>query len=185
MQLFLKRLQHELRITFVHVTHDQEEAMTMADVIAVMNQGQIEQLGTPDELYEYPRTAFVAGFLGVSNLLRGTVVGEDLVRVDGAEIRVSPAAVAGRAGRVAVGIRPEKIRLGGEEENRLSGTVRERAYVGVSTQYIVKTPAGRLTVYVQNAEPRAASLAPGDATTLSWSPDATFVVDVPDEEREE
>src|SRR5204862_5683830 len=70
MQLFLKQLQHEVGITFIHVTHDQEEAMTMADTIAVMNRGHIEQLGTPDDLYEHPRTAFVAGFLGVSNLLR-------------------------------------------------------------------------------------------------------------------
>src|SRR2546427_1400545 len=83
MQLFLKRLQHEVGITFIHVTHDQEEAMTMADGIAVMNRGRIEQLGTPDELYEHPRTAFVAGFLGVSNLLDGTVAGDGLVRLAG------------------------------------------------------------------------------------------------------
>src|SRR5581483_6224208 len=75
MQLELKAIQHEFGITFVHVTHDQEEAMTMADTIAVMNGGRIEQLGTPDELYERPQTAFVAGFLGVSNLLHGTVAG--------------------------------------------------------------------------------------------------------------
>src|SRR5205807_7969570 len=77
MQLFLKRLQHEIGITFVHVTHDQEEAMTMADTIAVMSRGRIEQLGPPEELYERPRTAFVAGFLGASNLLAGTVSGDD------------------------------------------------------------------------------------------------------------
>ena len=75
MQLELKAIQHDFGITFVHVTHDQEEAMTMADTIAVMQGGRIEQLGTPNELYEKPQSAFVAGFLGVSNLLRGTVVG--------------------------------------------------------------------------------------------------------------
>src|SRR4051795_11192582 len=75
MQLFIKALQHDVGITFVHVTHDQEEAMTMADQIAVMNKGKIEQLGTPDELYERPKTAFVAGFLGISNLLLGKVAG--------------------------------------------------------------------------------------------------------------
>jgi spermidine/putrescine transport system ATP-binding protein len=181
MQLFLKQLQHELRTTFIHVTHDQEEAMTMADTIAVMNRGHIEQLGSPDDLYERPRTAFVAGFLGVSNLLAGAIAGDDVVHVPGADIRVPPSALSARAGRIAVGIRPEKIRLGDGEPNRLSGTVRERAYIGVSTEYIVDTPPGRVTVYVQNSDPGTAALAPGDTTSLSWSPDATFVVDLPEE----
>jgi spermidine/putrescine transport system ATP-binding protein len=177
MQLFLKQLQNELDITFIHVTHDQEEAMTMADTIAVMNKGRIEQLGVPDELYENPRTAFVAGFLGVSNLLPGMTAGDGLVRVDGADVRVPPAALVGRSGRVAVGIRPEKIRLGEGGENQLQGTIAERAYIGVSTQYIVDTPPGRVTVYVQNTEPGDSRLTEGDTATLSWSPEATFVVD--------
>src|SRR5690349_9822497 len=89
MQLFIKRLQHDVGITFIHVTHDQEEAMTMADRIAVMNKGKIEQLGAPDELYERPQTAFVAGFLGISNLIAGEVVGPDEVRLgDGTQVRV-------------------------------------------------------------------------------------------------
>ena len=89
MQLELKRIQNEVGITFVHVTHDQEEAMTMADRIVIMNSGHIEQLGTPTELYESPRTAFVAGFLGVSNLLDGEVVGEGTVKLtDGTIVRV-------------------------------------------------------------------------------------------------
>src|SRR3989440_1368688 len=88
MQLFIKALQHDLGITFIHVTHDQEEAMTMADRIAVMSNGKIEQLGAPDDLYERPQTAFVAGFLGVSNLLHGDVVGPDAVRLrDGTTVR--------------------------------------------------------------------------------------------------
>src|SRR4051794_32432321 len=99
MQLFIKGLQHDVGITFIHVTHDQEEAMTMADRIAVMNAGRIEQLGAPDELYERPRTAFVAGFLGISNLLQGTVAGVDTVTLaDGTAIRVKPGALAGRSG---------------------------------------------------------------------------------------
>src|SRR6266542_1183359 len=111
MQLELKAIQHDIGITFVHVTHDQEEAMTMADQIAVMHDGRIEQLGTPDELYERPRTAFVASFLGISNLLAGTVRGPDEVRLeDGTTVRVRNGALNGRTGRVAVGIRPEKIR---------------------------------------------------------------------------
>jgi len=178
MQLFLKRIQHDIGITFIHVTHDQEEAMTMADGIAVMNKGRIEQLGSPDELYERPETPFVAGFLGVSNLLPGTVAGPDLVRLDdGTQLHVAPQALHGRTGRVAVGIRPEKIRIDAGEANTLDGTVEESAYVGVATQYIVETASGRLTVYVQNVRPGAEGAAPGDRLTLSWSPDATFVVD--------
>ena len=178
MQLFLKRIQHDIGITFVHVTHDQEEAMTMADRIAVMSKGKIEQLGTPDELYERPETPFVAGFLGVSNLLPGSVVGEEQVRLDdGTLVQVAPDALHGRRGRVAVGIRPEKIRIDAAEVNTLPGVVQESAYVGVATQYIVETASGRLTVYVQNVRPGAEGAAPGDRLTLSWSPDATFVVD--------
>ena len=178
MQLELKAIQHDVGITFVHVTHDQEEAMTMADRIAVMNHGRIEQLGTPTELYETPSSAYVAGFLGASNLISGTVCGSDSVRLhNGTEVRVPAAAIAGRTGKVAVGIRPEKIELGNGQPNSLAGTVVEQAYVGVATQYIVDTDAGRLTVYRQNASPGLNGAAPGDQLTLSWSPDSTFVVD--------
>jgi spermidine/putrescine transport system ATP-binding protein len=184
MQLFLKRLQHEVGITFVHVTHDQEEAMTMADAIAVMNGGHIEQLGAPDELYERPSTAFVAGFLGVSNLLSGTVAGDGAVRLDdGTAIQVAPGALAGRSGRVSVGVRPEKIRLGAVDANTIDGRVDERAYIGVSTQYVVETPHGAVTVYVQNTERGVQPAAPGDPVTISFSPDVAFVVD-PSEEVE-
>ncbi|TML58875.1 MAG: ABC transporter ATP-binding protein [Actinobacteria bacterium] len=178
MQLELKGIQHDIGITFVHVTHDQEEAMTMADQIAVMQRGRIEQLGTPSELYETPSTAFVAGFLGVSNLIPGTVSGPDSVRLrSGPEVRVRPDALAGRTGEVAVGIRPEKIELGQGQANSLDGTVVEEAYVGVSTQYIVETGCGLLTVYRQNASPGLNGAAPGQRLTLSWSPESTFVVD--------
>jgi spermidine/putrescine transport system ATP-binding protein len=178
MQLELKAIQHDIGITFVHVTHDQEEAMTMADKIAVMNGGRIEQLGTPTELYETPATAFVASFLGVSNLIPGTVSGSDTVRLrHGLEVRVRPEALTGRSGEVAVGIRPEKIALGQGQTNELDGTVVEEAYVGVATQYIVDTDCGRLTVYRQNASPGLNGASPGQRLTLSWSPDSTFVVD--------
>ena len=90
-------------------------------------------------------------------------------------------AAAGRTGALAIGIRPEKMRLGGQEENRLAGEVSESAYIGVSTQYIVDTRAGALTLYVQNAEAGAPSAQPGDQVTLSWSPDATFVVESQEE----
>jgi spermidine/putrescine transport system ATP-binding protein len=178
MQLELKGIQHDVGITFIHVTHDQEEAMTMADRIAVMNHGRIEQLGTPTELYETPATAYVAGFLGVSNLIAGTVSGSDTVRLErGPEVRVPRDALTGRSGRVAVGIRPEKIELGAGHPNALEGTIVEQAYVGVATQYVVDTECGRLMVYRQNASPALNGAAPGQKLTLSWSPDSSFVVD--------
>jgi spermidine/putrescine transport system ATP-binding protein len=181
MQLELKRIQHEVGITFIHVTHDQEEAMTMADRIVVMNSGRIEQAGSPTDLYERPATEFVASFVGVSNLLPGAAVGPDRVRLsDGTEVSVPAAALAGRPGNVAIGIRPEKIRLGAGEANVLAGTVEESAYIGVSTQYVVNTPAGSVTVYVQNERAGTTALAPGERLTLSWSPESTFVVDPPE-----
>jgi spermidine/putrescine transport system ATP-binding protein len=181
MQLELKRIQHEVGITFIHVTHDQEEAMTMADRIVVMNQGRIEQNGTPTELYETPATAFVAGFLGVSNLLPGTVTGPESVQLrDGTQVAVPAGVLQGRTGDVAVGVRPEKLRPEAGEANSLGGTVLESAYIGVSTQYVVETAAGTVTLYVQNDRPGAQGLAPGQRLDLSWNPQCTFVVDAPE-----
>ena len=175
MQLELKAIQHDVGITFIHVTHDQEEAMTMADRIAIMNAGKIEQLGTPSDLYERPQTAFVASFLGISNLLGGTVSGPQSVKLDdGTEVQLAPGVLNGTTGRVAVGVRPEKIRLGHGEANRLTGRLLETAYVGVATQYVLETRAGNVSVYVQNSEPGAPDAAPSE---ISWSPDSTFVVD--------
>ncbi len=183
MQLELKRIQNEVGITFVHVTHDQEEAMTMADAIAVMNLGRIEQLGPPQKLYERPATPFVASFLGISNLLPGTVEG-DGVRLDSGEhIRVH---VNGRTGAVAAGVRPEKIALGdGGGENRLVGNVSETAYIGVATEIVVRTAAGIVHVFVQNIDTGTPIPALGSPVTLSWSPDSTFVVDRDDSVMEE
>jgi spermidine/putrescine transport system ATP-binding protein len=176
MQMELKRIQHEVGITFVHVTHDQEEAMTMADTIAVMNQGRIEQLGAPVELYERPATAFVAGFLGVSNLLSGTVEGADAIRLDeGTLVRAS---VNGRSGQVEAGVRPEKITIGaGGGVNELAGTVAETAYIGVATQVVVRTAAGTVQVFSQNLDAGGRVPAPGTTVVLSWAPESTFVVE--------
>jgi len=184
MQLELKRIQHEIGITFVHVTHDQEEAITMADTIAVMNGGRIEQLGPPQELYERPATAFVAGFLGVSNLLAGTIEGQGAVRLDsGALVQAPP---NGRTGRVAAGVRPEKITLGsGGGVNELAGTVLETAYIGVATQVVVQTAAGTVHVFAQNIDSGGRFPAPGSDVTLTWSPESTFVVDRDDTTPEE
>ena len=141
-----------------------------------MNGGQVEQLGEPAELYDRPRTEFVAGFLGVSNLLRGTVTAPDRVRIEtGDELSVP---LAGRTGDVAIGVRPEKFRLGPplEGENTLSGTVKETAYIGVSTQYIITTGAGDIVVYAQNRD-GGRPLALESVAQLSWSPESTFVLD--------
>jgi spermidine/putrescine transport system ATP-binding protein len=184
MQLELKRIQNEVNITFIHVTHDQEEAMTMADRIAVMNQGRIEQIGPPAELYEQPQTAFVAGFLGVSNLIAGTVAGEDAVRLqDGQQARVAPGALKDAPSDVRIGVRPEKVRLETGTEaasangvNQLTGTVRDVSYIGVSTQYIVDTRAGgEIVVFAQNAG-RGAPLRSGDGVRVLWDPEDTFVI---------
>ena len=184
MQLELKRIQHEVGITFVHVTHDQEEAMTMADQIAVMNRGHIEQLGRPAELYERPATAFVAGFLGVSNLLRGTVEGPDAIRLDeGTLVRAN---VNGRSGPIAAGVRPEKITIGaGGGANELPGTVSESAYIGVATQVVVRTKAGTVQVFAQNIDSGGRIPAPGTNVILSWAPESTFVVAVDEAHRNE
>jgi spermidine/putrescine transport system ATP-binding protein len=175
MQLELKRIQGEIGITFVHVTHDQEEAMTMADTIAVMNLGKIEQLGSPTELYERPRTAFVANFLGTSNLLEGSVEGPGSVRLgDGTLVEVE---TGGASGQVAVGVRPEKVRLGAGLPNRLSGRVKESAYIGVATQIVVTTAVGDVSVFHQNSETGGLVPAPGENVTVSWRADSGFVVD--------
>lgn len=149
--------------------------MTMADTIAVMNHGKIEQLGTPSELYERPKTAFVANFLGTSNLLDGTVEGSGTVRLaDGTLVQVD---TAGSSGPVSIGVRPEKVSLGDTHPNTLSGTVRESAYIGVATQVVVTTAVGDVSVFHQNSEAGGLIPAPGDNVTVSWRADSGFVVD--------
>ncbi|MBA3780114.1 MAG: ABC transporter ATP-binding protein [Chloroflexi bacterium] len=189
MQVELKRIQQEVGITFIYVTHDQEEAMTMSDRIAVMNRGKYEQLGPPEELYERPRTRFVAGFLGVSNLLRGETAGTEaayaVVRLaDGTPVRVARDLVKDSS-QVEVGIRPEKIRLmeaadeTQTDTNTVQGTILDASYLGVSTQYIVELSQGeRLTVYEQNVDRtvHGSLWRPGQSVRAAWSPDHTFIV---------
>lgn len=158
--------------------------MTMADTIGVMNAGRIEQLGAPQDLYEQPATAFVAGFLGISNLLAGVVEDRGAVRLDTGT--VVQAKVDGRTGPVAAGVRPEKIKLGeGGGANTLEGRVVETAYIGVATQVVVDTPAGTVQVFAQNIDSGQSIPTPGSSITLSWSPDSTFVVAGPETEQEE
>ena len=154
MQIFLKELQRELAITFVYVTHDQEEALTMSDRLAVFNEGGIEQLGTPAEVYEHPQTEFVAGFVGVSNV----------VERDGRRIT----------------IRPEKIRMTDESGAAgEAGTVREVVYVGMVTRFVVELDAGgELVVVRQNLETTSqeALSEQGKRVRLSWRPEHTYEI---------
>ena len=187
MQVELKRIQREVGITFVYVTHDQGEALTMSDRIAVMNDGSIEHLGTPREIYEHPRTRFVAGFIGTSNLLTGTVT-----RLDGdhAIIRVSPdeqiiVPVQDRAvsegSRLELTVRPEKIDLTTErpagEGCALRGTVTEVVYLGTSTNFSVTTSAGAdVVVFQQNSASAGNAAARGDSVWLSWNPQHSYPI---------
>ncbi len=188
MQLELKRIQTEVGITFVHVTHDQEEAMTMADTIAVMNAGGIEQMGAPTELYEHPRSTFAANFLGQSNLLEGTVGSHHGssydVEVRGARLRATEVTAPEVAGQCWVGVRPEKITLRGPDEslegqaNRLTGgRVADVSFVGVSTQYLVRMPWGQtLAVFEQNSGERP-PFREGAEVDLTWLTAHTFLLD--------
>jgi spermidine/putrescine transport system ATP-binding protein len=189
MQLELKGLQHEVGITFIYVTHDQEEAMTMSDHIAVMRDGRIEQIGPPEDVYERPATEFVAGFLGASNLLDGTVGPPDgqfrsIELASGEKVLVPAASLNGSEGRIKLGVRPEKIRISGGEtdrpggDNAIQGTVRDATFVGVSNVYTVETRDGHIvTVYAQNLGTSGdRPPGPGEAVTLTWHPEHTFVV---------
>ncbi len=187
MQLELKRIQEEVGITFLYVTHDQEEAMTMSNRLAVMRHGKIEQIGAPEEVYEHPRTEFVAGFLGASNLLDGSLTGRDgataTFAVRGsAPVRVLADRLEGDDPHQKVGVRPEKIRLQSVEQpvpegwNNVEGMLRVTTFVGVSHQYTIDGPnETTLTVYSQNLGGEAVPQ-PGDRVRLVWRVEHTFVV---------
>jgi len=187
MQLELKRIQSEVGITFIYVTHDQEEAMTMSDRLAVMRHGRIEQIGEPADVYEDPQTEFVAGFLGASNLLDGEVKDRNgnlgmLLLEGGTAIRVPVERINGTERMVKAGVRPEKIRVeqdaGGPQDgwNSIAGTLRITTFIGVSHQYTVDLPTGKtMTAFAQNLgndnPPKE-----GDRVRLVWRPEHTFVV---------
>jgi spermidine/putrescine transport system ATP-binding protein len=189
MQVELKRIQIEVGLTFVHVTHDQEEAMTMADTIAVMNKGVIEQMGPPAELYENPRTTFVANFLGQSNLIAGEIVDSSgdafVIDLHGTRLAAGRERAACDSGKVWLGVRPEKMHMSaagdGEQDggaNTLSGgTVSDVSFIGTSTLYLVRMPWGQeLTVFEQNSGARAL-FTPDTAVDLHWRRDHAFVLD--------
>ncbi|GAA4910990.1 spermidine/putrescine transport system ATP-binding protein [Nonomuraea thailandensis] len=175
MQIELKRIQREVGITFVYVTHDQSEALTMSDRIAVMNDGVVEQLAGPREIYERPATAFVAGFIGTSNLLAGAATGGEL-KVGGGRVLVP-----GQDGDVTVTVRPEKITIGTDEPaqglSAVRGTVAEVVYLGTYNSYAVSLADGaEVTVFQQNAHDATATAERGDSVWLSWQAQHSYVI---------
>jgi spermidine/putrescine transport system ATP-binding protein len=190
LQLELKRIQREVGITFVYVTHDQEEALTMSDRIAVMSNGVVEQVDTPENVYERPSTTFVAGFIGVSNLMPGTVAsatgGRGVIKLDtGLEVETSVDGI-GVGERCHAVVRPEKLRItSGASDGPagdlpgVDGVVKSSVYLGTATQIVVTLPGDvSLTVLVPNASEAERARLPGGGAPvrLSWEPDHMHVV---------
>jgi spermidine/putrescine transport system ATP-binding protein len=186
LQVELKRIQREVGITFVYVTHDQEEALTMSDRIAVMNRGRIEQVATPEDVYERPATTFVAGFIGVSNLMPATVVGDGRVRLHSGPEVATPTGELASGEECAAVVRPEKLRVDpvgeGQADNglpRVEGVVESSLYLGTATQLIVGLEGDvRMTVLVPNASEADRQRLPGGGARveLSWEPEHMHVV---------
>src|SRR5689334_754292 len=187
MQVELKRIQREVGITFVYVTHDQGEALTMSDRIAVMNDGSIEHLGTPREIYEHPRTRFVAGFIGTSNLLSGTVArveaGQAGIEVSSDERIIVPVHDPGPApgSTLELTVRPEKIQLSttrpADRGCVLRGEVTEVVYLGTSTNFSVSTTTGAdIVVFQQNSAAAGEAADRGDHVWLSWQPEHSYPI---------
>jgi spermidine/putrescine transport system ATP-binding protein len=173
MQLYLKNLQHEVGITFIYVTHDQEEALTMSDRIAVMNEGRVQQVADPPTLYELPRNRFVSDFIGQTNVFSGTVES-----VSGKRITLSTPSgkveATAREAEVEVGaeahaaVRPEKVRFGSEGDNVSTARIQQLVYLGVSTQYIAELPDGeKLVLYQQNSR-EDANPEIGEEVSVAW-----------------
>jgi spermidine/putrescine transport system ATP-binding protein len=191
LQLELKHLQMQTQTTFVYVTHDQEEALTMSDRIAVMDRGVVEQVATPRELYECPATPFVAGFIGVSNVLhlRPDVQenGHVVMRLGDGERLIAPTPAPGAARELLITVRPEKIKLTEVEEpaSRVSATVADVIYLGSMTSYIVELQTReRLTVHRLNDETRGRQIVVGERVTLHWAADSSFVIGTAEEKTE-
>jgi spermidine/putrescine transport system ATP-binding protein len=189
MQLELKRIQREVGITFLYVTHDQEEALTMSDRLVVMNAGRIEQLGSPRELYEHPATRFVANFIGTSNVLTGRLERKgDAWALAGfgpeERVLVAEAGQAREGDEVEVAVRPEKVVLRTEQDppppdrSALRARVTEVVYLGTSTQYRTVTDAGQaIAVYRQNASATpGADVLTGQVGWLEWPPEHSYVL---------
>ena len=175
LQLELRTLQHEVGITFVYVTHDQEEALTMSDRIAVMNEGKVQQIADPTTLYELPKNSFVANFIGQINVFSGvveSVSGDRVTLRTSREMRIEAYSQEGAGVEVGAeaqaAVRPEKIRFGGAGDNASTAEIRQIVYLGVSTQYIAELPGGeKLVLYQQNAQD-AENPGVGEEVPVSW-----------------
>ncbi|MDP9134818.1 MAG: ABC transporter ATP-binding protein [Actinomycetota bacterium] len=181
MQVELKAIQREVGITFLYVTHDQEEALAMSDRIAVMNGGVVEQCGTPEEVYEHPVRTFVAGFIGISNLMEGKVEGDGVRLAGGARCAAHVPADCAEGTAVCLSVRPEKMWLDEHADGmvQLEGTVAERVYVGTTTQVIVElSPGARVVALEQNTHRSHADdrWEIGSHVTLGWRPEHSLVL---------
>jgi spermidine/putrescine transport system ATP-binding protein len=181
LQVELKRIQRDVGITFVYVTHDQEEALTMSDRIAVMNRGRVEQVAVPEEVYDRPATTFVAGFIGVSNLMPATVTGGNEVRLDQGQTIATETDGFSVGDRCHAVVRPEKLQVdltdggnGSAERPRVEGVVASSLYLGTATQIAVDLGEGvRMTVLIPNADEAERQRLPGGGArvALSWEPE--------------
>ena len=182
MQVELKDIQREVGITFVYVTHDQEEALAMSDRIAVMHEGRVVQCGEPEDIYEKPGEAFVAGFIGVSNLMEGIVDSKDTVKLANGQKVSAPLPEGISLGEtVQLSVRPEKIALDDLESGMISvaGTVEQRVYQGVNTQVTVSLGNGARVVVLEQNTYRASSddrWDPGTEVKVGWHPDHCLVL---------
>jgi putrescine transport system ATP-binding protein len=188
-QFELMNIQYQVGTTFIFVTHDQDEAMALATRIAVMDHGKVIQVGTPAEIYEFPRTRFIADFIGTTNFFEGTVTGVDpgQIRVHspeaGAELLVDDRGQVSVGQHVWVALRPEKIRLSkeppaGERINRLKGVVAELGYLGNRSTYRIRTPSGKILTVLGKNEQRTSewSIDWSDEVFLSWNANAAIVL---------
>ncbi|HET6353941.1 ABC transporter ATP-binding protein [Streptomyces sp.] len=182
MQVELKQIQREIGITFVFVTHDQDEALTMSDRVAVMNEGRVEQCGTPEDVYERPVGRFVASFMGTSNLVPGTYRAGELHVDQGPVLPVGPRAGVSDGSRVSLSIRPEKIWLSDLEPGmtRVNGVVRETVYSGPTTTYLIELAPGiTLSVLEQNTDRSRMEdrWSGGESVEIGWRPEHCLVLD--------
>jgi spermidine/putrescine transport system ATP-binding protein len=197
MQVELKAIQMEVGLTFLHVTHDQEEAMDMADTVAVMNKGRIEQMGAPEALYERPKTLFVSKFLGQSNIFVGDVLessGDSLsISVAGRQIKVPTNRAEKTTGKIALGVRPEKAFFHEDAEPSANaglnvvgpGEIIDIRFTGVSNQYLIEIPnLGEVTVFAQNIG-KSPVTELGAKVWVSWKVEHTFgLADLPEAKSE-
>ncbi len=179
MQIELKRIQREVGVTFVFVTHDQEEALTMSDRVAVMNNAVLQQVGRPAEVYDHPVNGFVAGFIGTSNLLQGTIAGDRVDLGDGLSVALGTDRAGLRSGdRVTLSVRPERVVFGAELDDghtRLRAEVSDVIFLGATTHVAVRLPGDRRLVAI-HTHARGEAISRGDRVDIGWNPDDALLL---------